>query len=293
MNNEEIKIKNSKILLFVGIVAGVIWLIVEISLFKDVLSGKYTWGLVIFGSIYSTIVLGTVGTLAISDYIKHGRRMSAILERYGEANIINHIRNNRIRTYKKNELDNKVYFTDTFVAEPSTAIFHYNEISWMYKDVSERRKRTRITIAFKLLDGNTFFLCDGVQDDDITNIMHICQHYNPNIIFGYSKEKEAQHSLNIKRYKEGLSQVSHAPVPIEEMRESNGLSRAKARIIFGISMVTIAVMAIVMWLFVFEDVMDEEFLTFLAGAMGVVAVLGVLTGTIGVMGMVDERKNNG
>lgn len=206
MNTEEIKIKHSKVALVVGIIFIAIAVIVEIAMLTDYIeadSGKI--GGFIIASIFTAGILALIGIVALVDFVKNGKRMSDILAKYGEANIIAHIRQNTIGVFQKNQHTDKVYFTDTFVIEPTTAIIHYSEISWMYKHTTRYKNAVRVTIAFVLLDGSKFLLCDYADDQDIASIMRTCQQHNPKIILGYSKEAEEQHNMKVKRFKSGLA----------------------------------------------------------------------------------------
>lgn len=205
MNNDEIKLKSSKMPLIIGIIALGIWLLVEGMLLKDVLAGESSWVVMAVSSIYPSIILGVIGVVLIMDYFKKDKKMRTILEKYGETNLVSHVHQDTIKIFQKRPYDDWVYFTNKFVVGPSTAIIPYGEISWMYKSTTRHKNTSSVSIAFVLLDGTTYYLCDNPDDADIEDIMNLCRQYNPNIVFGYTKEAQAQHDMNVKRYKNGMN----------------------------------------------------------------------------------------
>lgn len=274
--NEEIKIKQSKILLIFGIIMLVIAAkMAQVAISTFMRTGKINFGLVFYGLM--VCVPAIVGVVCIYDWRKSTQRMRDILEKYGEDNIIANIRQHSIYVYQENEYADKVYFTDRFVVEATTAIIPYGEISWMYKDITKYQKSgiTRTSVAFALLDGSKFFLCHNVKDKELEDIMYICQQHNPNIIFGYSPETEKQHEVNVKRYKDGLNQIEHEAVATETMRKSNEYMNGRNKLVNGISGLLCSILLGLLSAFGLNDLIGEE-------------VKGVMIATMVVLGMISS-----
>ncbi len=275
MNNEEIKIKQSKATLIVGIILLCIFTMIEIAMLSECIEGENSFWAFFFSSLMAGLFFALTGVICIYSYIKNGKRMRNILARYGEANIINHIHQNTIGVFQKNQYMDKVYFTDTFVIEPSTAIIHYSEISWMYKHITRHKNTSSVSVAFALLDGTIFHICDYADDNDIANIMATCQRYNPNIIFGYSKETEAQHNFNVQRYKSGLGQIAHAPIAADTMQRSNSYAAGKRLFISGLTTLIGGFLSAILCMFAFDDLFDNTGVWLVFVIMIPVVIIGV------------------
>ena len=288
MNTEEIKFKQSKALVVVGIILIVIGIFIDVALISDY--DERTTSMV--GQVIMCIVAFAIpvliGVALIMQHIKEGKRMKNVLSRYGEANLIAHIRQSTIGVFQKHQYSDKVYFTDRFVVEPTTAIIDYKEISWMYKHVTHYKNSSTVSIAFALLDGTKFFLCDNADDNDIAGVMQTCQRYNPNIIFGYSKETEAMHELNVKRFKSGLTQIAHAPISAQEMERSNTYERGKKQAINGAITLVCTLIGVLVCALVLDMAFRDTGDIFLV----IVAVPGVAVGVSLLVSGLDKMKNN-
>lgn len=289
--NEEIKIKQSKVLLIFGIIMlGIAAKMAYTAIGVFVESGRVNLGLVFYGVI--VCVLAVVGIASLYDWHKGTKRMRDMLERYGEDTIIANIRQHSIYVYQENEYADKVYFTDRFVAETTTAIFPYEEISWMYKDITKYQKSgiTRTSLAFALLDGSKFFLCHNVKDKDIEEIMNICQQHNPNIIFGYSPETEKQHEQNVSRYKNGLNQMEHESVPIETMKKSNEYRNGRNKFVNGMIGIVSAILFGLLSAFGLNDVIGGEVQGVMIATMVVIGMINIYVSAAGLKQMSDAKK---
>lgn len=288
MNTDEIKFKQSKALVVVGVALILIGIFINISLIAAYDERTTSMLGQVIMCIVALVIPLFIGILLIKEYIKNGRRMKDILERYGEANILAHIRQNTIGVFQKNQYSDKVYFTDRFVVEPDTAIIDYKEISWMYKHVTHYKNSTTVSIAFALLDGTKFFLCDNADDNDIAGIMQTCQRYNPNIIFGYSKETEAMHEFNVKRYKSGLTQIAHTPISSQEMERSNTYEAGKKQALGGLYTLLCTLAGVLVCVFALDHVIrgSGEIITV------IVAIPGVAVGVCMLVSGIEKMQNN-
>lgn len=140
-----------------------------------------------------------LGIGVIISAINKGKRVKRILEKYGEENIRKNILENAefVFEFKKE----KVYFTDKFVYGSDGELFEYREICWMYKHIFNNQGIVTVSVAFRLEDGENFFLCSHVSEEEIPEIMLLCKKHNPNIVFGYSDEMEKKHKEAVKKFK--------------------------------------------------------------------------------------------
>ncbi len=233
MITDDIRIKNSK----VGLVIGIVFFTLALGLLIILLGVFSEDDSSLVGQILSCILAPgffvMLGSVGINDYIRNGRRMRLVLSRYGELNIINHIRSNTIGVFQKNQYSDKVYFTDRFVAQPNQAIIEYGEIIWMYKYVRNNNGFVKTYLTFGLLDGSKHYLCSNADDNDIRGIVQTCMRYNPNIVVGYSRETEQRFKENVKRVKNGMLPISNAPISSAEMIRSNNYENGKSRMKLG------------------------------------------------------------
>jgi len=158
-------------------------------------------------SIYRLVALACavmwVGIWFIREYIKSDNCLVDGLNRYGEENIIKDIETTTRIKYNCSLIGNYTYFTDRLVVHPNIAIFSYEEIAMMYKFISKSNGVRYASIAFSLIDGNTYFLCDCVNDATILNIMNHCLSHNPRILIGASKENKIRYKEYVRMYKNG------------------------------------------------------------------------------------------
>ena len=283
-STEEIKFKCSKAGLVAGIILMTIGLFVEAIIMTDTEeTGVAFWVGALLSSIFPMFMI-LIGIMVIKEHFANGRKLRETLERYGEANLIAHMRSNTVGIFQKNQYTDKVYFTDRFVIEPTTAIIHYGEISWMYKHITRHKNTSTVYVAFVLIDGTKHFLCDYAEDSDITSIMQTCQRYNPNIIFGYSKETEALHEQNVKRYKSGLMPLAHVQVPVEVMERSNRYEEGKKNVTMGIVSLVSTLIGIVLCMSLMGDLMEGLGRIVIL----VIAIPGVVIGVLSLLSGLDK-----
>lgn len=138
------------------------------------------------------------GIWAIRGYIKSANCIKNALNKYGKENIIKDVDTSTRIKYKCSITAKYTYFTDNFVVQPDIAIFNYDEIGMIYKNVNVSGSIRGTSIAFALIDGNTYYLCDYVNDKTILNIFKHCTEQNPNILIGNSKENKKQYKEYVK-----------------------------------------------------------------------------------------------
>lgn len=210
-NQENIKFKIGKGILLLGIALIVLMLpfpFVFLKLFFE--PGIEPIGRVIIFLVGGGFIFLPVygGIEAIRTYFKTSHVMHKKLAKYGEENLISNIRNSTVLSYKNVTFGGcKVYFTDKFVIDCTTAIIDYNEISFMYKHVRRVNGAVFSYICFELLDGSQWLLCQNIKDEEITNYMQLCYQHNPKIMFGYTKENIAKHKERVKQYKSGKTDI--------------------------------------------------------------------------------------
>lgn len=205
---KEIKFKSKKW----PLVLGSVLIILLIPLLCTFVSFLFDPEIEVIGKIITVIVGGMFvvlpiicGILAIKSYFDNGKRIREGLAKYGKENLLKNIQDNTISTYK-----NKVYLTDKLIVDPGQTIIDYNEISLMYKHVSRSRYGAVASIDFELLDGSSWFLCSGIEDQQIQEFMQLCYQHNPKIMFGYTKE-------NLERNKERVTKYKNKEIVIPEL----------------------------------------------------------------------------
>ncbi len=154
-------------------------------------------------TIFFNLWLVIAGIWFIREYIKSDNCLVDGLNRYGEENIIKDIETTTRIKYNCSLIGNYTYFTDRLVVHPNVAIFTYGEIAMMYKFISKSCGVRYASIAFSLIDGNTYFLCDYVNDATILNIMKHCLSHNSRILIGASKENKIRYKEYVRMYKNG------------------------------------------------------------------------------------------
>ena len=165
--------------------------------------------MILVGSFFSFIP-AYIGIGLLKEYKKASQVIRNKVKKYGEQNLLSHIRKSTVGMYKNNAIDGcTVYFTDKFVIDCTTVIIDYNEISLMYKHVSSvLNNGVPVSyIRFELLDGSRWILCRYIKDEEITNYMQLCYQHNPKIMFGYTKENIAKHKERVKQYKSGKTDI--------------------------------------------------------------------------------------
>lgn len=207
-NGNEIKFKSKKITLIFGLLLLIFAVLLEV-VFIQGFREDGTDGIIAIAvlSVCFTGVMAICGIFGIYTYFANGKNIRKALKKYGEENIITNINHATIRIFRNPLTGAKVYFTDKFVIDLGEAIIDYNEISMMYKSVRKTRYAKIPAVAFALFDGNTYILCDNVEDAEIMNIMQLCYQHNSKILFGFTKENKEAHQKKVKRYKSGESNL--------------------------------------------------------------------------------------
>lgn len=193
-NGNEIKLKSKKITLIFGLLLLIFAVLLEV-VFIQGFREDGTDGIIAIAvlSVCFTGVMAICGIFGIYTYFANGKNIRKALKKYGEENIITNINHATIRIFRNPLTGAKVYFTDKFVIDLGEAIIDYNEISMMYKSVRKTRYAKIPAVAFTLFDGNTYILCDNVEDAEIMNIMQLCYQHNSKILFGFTKENKEAH----------------------------------------------------------------------------------------------------
>lgn len=126
----------------------------------------------------------------VACHFQYKKAINAAFEKYGEANILDNMSRSTIILHKEYKTNKLLFFTDKFIIQPKTAIFTYDEISWMYKSETTTKYGTYPSLTFEMLDGRVYSFCKYINDDEINNYMNFCYGLNQNIIFGHSDENQ-------------------------------------------------------------------------------------------------------
>lgn len=203
----QIKFKSKKSILILGILLLASAALVEETLIAACAEHGFDEDEIIMLVIVSIFFVGMVvlmGAYAVYIYFQDGKCIRKGLERYGKENIIANINQATMWIYQNSMTGRRVYFTDRLVVDPTEAILEYGEIGMMYKHVTRSRYGHMPSLAFGMLDGNTYYLCGHIQDAEMENLMRLCQRYNSRILFGYTKQNQELHKQNVQRYKSGM-----------------------------------------------------------------------------------------
>lgn len=227
-NGNEIKFKSSKITLILGLFLLIFAAILEVAAIQ-LWQEEGMDGIIAFVgiSVCFTGVMVIVGCCAIYTYFANGKTIQKALKKYGKENIIRNINQATIRKFQNPLTGTTVYFTDKFVIQPSEGIIDYNEISMMYKNERKNRYARISSIAFSLLNGKTYILCDNVEDAEIMNIMQLCYQHNSKILFGLTKENKAVHKERVERFKSGGSNLPEIRFESDVMRVDEEIAGAR------------------------------------------------------------------
>ena len=139
-----------------------------------------------------------LGTLGLREYSQNAKCIEKALGKYGKENVITMVENETRIQFQSPWSKQYTYFTDDLIIQSDTAIFSYNEIGMIYRCMNTTGSIKKKYIAFALLDGKTYYLCDCPSDEEITKIINYCVQKNPRILAGNSKENKKQYKINVK-----------------------------------------------------------------------------------------------
>ena len=159
--------------------------------------------------IVAVIVLNVIFILPILFYgfamvyahFVYKKAIFAAIEKYGEANILENMSACSIRIHKEPYANKLVFFTNTFIVAPGTAIITYDEISQMYKEETNTKQGVVKTLSFNLLDGRSYSLCKHITDEELGMFISLCCGFNQNILVGFTDENNAIHEKRVEQYK--------------------------------------------------------------------------------------------
>ena len=156
----------------------------------------------IFFVVNIVLVLPIVicGIFFLKQYLESVKCLKNAKKKYTEDVIIQNVKTRTEYVYKYPFSSKEVYFTDRLIVD-NNVIFSYNEIVWMYTQVSGNRIAA---VAFALINGKTFYLCNWANNNQIKEIMNLCLIKNQNIILGATNENKLRYKEILKRYKERI-----------------------------------------------------------------------------------------
>ena len=180
--------------------------------------------------LVAPLIIGGIGS--VYGYFFTGKNLRKKVRFYGKETLLSHIEKRTLRTYQSSMVGRKIYFTDNLVVDAKEAIFDYKEISMMYKHIQTSRKYRVISIAFSLVNGTTYYLCDNATDEEIMDIVRLCCQFNNNILFGASKENCETHKNRVEQYKAGFVKIPKAtldtsnPIQPQEVLRKEEMEKA-------------------------------------------------------------------
>ncbi len=96
------------------------------------------------------------------------------------------------------------HFTNCMVASPGLFILDYDDISMIYVSVCNTTFYDLCILKICLLSGKKYCFQISLEGEQLLEMVRICYHYNPKILFGYTKSNRLEHKEQVRRYKKGL-----------------------------------------------------------------------------------------
>lgn len=151
-------------------------------------------------NIFFVLPLAFIGGMSVYMHFTYKKAIIKAIDKYGEKNILENVKNNTILTYKELRSHNATYFTDKFIVAPGTGIITYDEISQIYKETNQTKHGEITYLAFNLLTNIHYSLCKYISDSEIEEYVSICMSFNPNILIGHTKENNELHESRVKQH---------------------------------------------------------------------------------------------
>ena len=189
-------------------------------------------------TLFFAIPLLVGGIVLVRKHFESAQSIQNALDAYGKENIIKLIENSTKLSFQYPFSNRKMYFTDKLVIDPRIAIFSYSDINTIYKEVSDTKRGYIASMAFKLHDGNTFYLCSGINDELLLKFMKFCYQQNPYIVIGESDlEDEGKYTV---------PDETGFPVPIELTPAGHKFQKSFALIFLGIMFLIVPMLFILL-----------------------------------------------
>ena len=150
-------------------------------------------------NIIFILPMGFVGVCMIITNNVYKKATNEKLKRYGEENILKNVETATMMIYLSKVLKSPTFFTNYFVVEPGTAIIEYGEISQMYVEVTNNKRRDT-TLCFNLIDGRAYSLCRNIKDEEASAYINHCFRMNNNILVGYNETNNKMHEQRLEEY---------------------------------------------------------------------------------------------
>ena len=234
-----VKFKSKKSILGVALLFIILAILMEVVFYFGILhdgpDGKIAFLILTLCFILPLFVGGMV---LVRRHFESARSIENALDAYGKDNILKLIENSTILSFQYPFSNRKMYFTDKLVIDPRIAIFSYSDISTIYKDVSDAKSGHITSMAFKLHDGNTFYLCSGINDELLLKFMKFCHQQNPYIVIGENDlEDEGKHTV---------PDETGFPVPTELTPAGRKVQKSFALILIGIMLLIVPMLFIIL-----------------------------------------------
>ncbi len=130
---------------------------------------------------------------------------------HDEAHIMNRFSREEIKAhlstcsrYKYRIGNSNIYFSNCMMGILGKFVIAYDDISMVHVSVCKSRYVNLYMLNICLLNGRKYKFELSLKQEHLLKMVHFLYHFNPKILFGYTKNNQKMHNEQVKRYKAGL-----------------------------------------------------------------------------------------